>query len=70
MNTPLQEMYAEVQDRKEKTLQYYLDLEREHLIGFATDFGVPRNVAEQHFNLKYNDSKGPQTTTIRPDIPE
>ena len=69
MKTPLEEMYSEVLSRNEKGLNYYSQLEREHIISFATDFGIPRNVAEQHFNYKY-DEQGPQTTTIRSDIPE
>ena len=69
MKTPLEEMYSEVQARNEKSLKYYLDLEREHMISFAMNFGIPREVAEQHFNYKYDEQR-PQTTTIRPDIPE
>jgi len=71
MKTPIQEMYDDVMSQKENTLQYYLDLEKEHLISAFMTFDVKpsREQAELYFNLKY-DNKRQETTTIRPDISE
>jgi hypothetical protein len=73
MKTPLQEMYDDVMSLKQKPLQYYLDLEKQHLItayktGNNEGFEGLKYEAEDYYQKMYN--KRPQTTTVRPDISE
>lgn len=69
MKTIIEEMYTDAMNYREMSLSTYLALEKYQMIGFAMELGIPKDVAEQHFNSKY-DTTGSKTTTIRPDIPE
>ena len=57
MKTALQEMYDDVMHQKEKSLQYYLDLEREHLIS-----AYKRGNDDGFEGLKYNPEEYYETT--------
>lgn len=71
MKTPLQEMYDDVMNRREKNLQYYFDLEKQHLItaykqGNDEGFEGLKYEAAEYYERMY--TQGSQTTTVRPDV--
>ena len=69
MKTVIEEMYTDAKAHKEMSFKNYLTLEWYQMITFAMELGVPRELAEEHFNKKYDTTRS-ETTTIRPDIPE
>ena len=69
MRTVIEEMYNDARNHKEMSFENYLTLEWYQMIIFAMELGVPREVAEQHFNQKYDTTRS-ETTTIFPNIPE
>lgn len=69
MKTVIQEMYDDAMANREQRLQFYLNIEKIQMKTFALELGVTPELVDKHYAEKY-ENQGPQTTTVRPDIPE